>query len=237
MARKMTEWPSKRGPITKIMPSDGCIGDTVPLAVGKWYEFHEFGWHMGNVGFNIRPNLVGQAPHQRTDIVFNLCEQRLIARGGLQHLLQRADGILTLRKNFWIKGRFCSNDDFLDPSDFIAKTQRASTGRSQNLLLGSDKLGVNLRASFQPNTAGEQSAIGLISDCGFQRFPNTVGHVSQIGCIIQRHRQYGPAHYVTGHRFEIDNFAVFYCDQMCAFRPGFPYMTPLQIAGEYNVRL
>ena len=56
MARKMTEWPSKRGPITKIMPSDGCIGDTVPLAVGKWYEFHEFGWHMGNVGltkFNV----------------------------------------------------------------------------------------------------------------------------------------------------------------------------------------
>ena len=50
MARKMTEWPSKRGPITKIMPSDGCIGDTVPLAVGKWYNFHEFGWYMGNVG-------------------------------------------------------------------------------------------------------------------------------------------------------------------------------------------
>ena len=52
MARKMTEWPSKRGPITKIMPSDGCIGDTVPLAVGKWYDFHEFGWHMGNVGLD-----------------------------------------------------------------------------------------------------------------------------------------------------------------------------------------
>ena len=52
MARKMTEWPSKRGPITKIMPSDGCIGDTVPLAVGKWYEFHEFGWHMGNVALS-----------------------------------------------------------------------------------------------------------------------------------------------------------------------------------------
>ena len=47
MARKMTEWPSKRGPITKIMPSDGCIGDTVPLAVGKCYDFHEFGWYMG----------------------------------------------------------------------------------------------------------------------------------------------------------------------------------------------
>ena len=53
MARKMTEWPSKRGPITKIMPSDGCIGDTVPLAVGKWYDFHEFGWYMGNVGLDI----------------------------------------------------------------------------------------------------------------------------------------------------------------------------------------
>ena len=52
MARKMTEWPSKRGPITKIMPSDGCIGDTVPLAVGKWCDFHEFGWYMGNVGLN-----------------------------------------------------------------------------------------------------------------------------------------------------------------------------------------
>ena len=54
MARKMTEWPSKRGPITKIMPSDGCIGDTVPLAVGKWYEFHEFGWYMGNVGLKFQ---------------------------------------------------------------------------------------------------------------------------------------------------------------------------------------
>ncbi len=31
MARKVTEWPSNRGPISKIMPSDGCKGDTVPL--------------------------------------------------------------------------------------------------------------------------------------------------------------------------------------------------------------
>ncbi len=55
MARNMTEWPSKRGPITKIMPSDGCKGDTVPLAVGKWNDFHEFGWHLGNVGLNNCP--------------------------------------------------------------------------------------------------------------------------------------------------------------------------------------
>ena len=50
MARKLTKWPSKRGPITKIMPSDGCERDTVPLAVGRWYDFHEFGCHLGNVG-------------------------------------------------------------------------------------------------------------------------------------------------------------------------------------------
>ena len=64
MARKMTEWPSKRGPITKIMPSDGCIGDTVPSAVGKWYDFHEFGWYMGNVGqeFPHQPNCRPSVP-------------------------------------------------------------------------------------------------------------------------------------------------------------------------------
>ena len=50
MARETTKWPSTRWPITKIMSSDGCNGDTVPLAVGKWYDFHEFGWYMGNVG-------------------------------------------------------------------------------------------------------------------------------------------------------------------------------------------
>ena len=41
MVRKMTEWPSKRGPITKIMLPDGVKGDTAPLALGLWYDFHE----------------------------------------------------------------------------------------------------------------------------------------------------------------------------------------------------
>ncbi len=50
MARKVTEWPSKRGPIAKIMPSGGCKGDTVPLAVERWYDFPEFGGYLGNVG-------------------------------------------------------------------------------------------------------------------------------------------------------------------------------------------
>ena len=49
MARKMIEWHSKRGPITKIMLSDGGKGDTAPLALGPWYDFHEVGCHMGNV--------------------------------------------------------------------------------------------------------------------------------------------------------------------------------------------
>ncbi len=50
MAGKVTEWPSNRGPISKIWPSDGCKGDTVPLAVGMGYFFHGFGWYPGNVG-------------------------------------------------------------------------------------------------------------------------------------------------------------------------------------------
>jgi len=50
MAKNMTEWPSKRWPITKIMSSDGCKRDTAPLALGLWYDFHEFGCHLGNVG-------------------------------------------------------------------------------------------------------------------------------------------------------------------------------------------
>ena len=30
--------------------SDGCKGDTVPLAVGQRYNFHKVGSHLGNVG-------------------------------------------------------------------------------------------------------------------------------------------------------------------------------------------
>ena len=64
MARKMTGWPSKRGPIAKIMPSDGCKEDTVPLAVGRWYDFHKIGWHLGNLGVHdvIEINRVLEGP-------------------------------------------------------------------------------------------------------------------------------------------------------------------------------
>jgi hypothetical protein len=50
MAENVGKWPSKRGPISKIRPSDGCGRDAVPLAVERWYDFHEFGCHLGNVG-------------------------------------------------------------------------------------------------------------------------------------------------------------------------------------------
>ena len=54
MTRETTKWPSTRWPITKIMSSDGCKGDTVPLEMGPWYDFHEVGCHLGNVGEDAR---------------------------------------------------------------------------------------------------------------------------------------------------------------------------------------
>ena len=50
IAGKVSGWPSNRGPISKIRPSNGCKGDVVPLALGQWYDFHEVGCHPGNVG-------------------------------------------------------------------------------------------------------------------------------------------------------------------------------------------
>ncbi len=50
MAENQGKWPSKRGPISKIRTSDGCGRDAVPLVVERWYDFHGFGCHLGNVG-------------------------------------------------------------------------------------------------------------------------------------------------------------------------------------------
>jgi len=46
MAENPGEWPSNRGPISKIRPSDSCGRDTVPLAVERWYDFSEFGGYL-----------------------------------------------------------------------------------------------------------------------------------------------------------------------------------------------
>ncbi len=43
MAEYLDIWPSKRGPIAKIRPSDGCGRDAVPLAVERGYDFPEYG--------------------------------------------------------------------------------------------------------------------------------------------------------------------------------------------------
>ena len=45
MARETTKWPSTRWPITKIMSSDGCNGNRVPLEMGPWYDFRELLMH------------------------------------------------------------------------------------------------------------------------------------------------------------------------------------------------
>ena len=50
MLECLGERPPKRWPISKIRPSDGRGRGAVPLAVGRWYDFHEFEWHLGNVG-------------------------------------------------------------------------------------------------------------------------------------------------------------------------------------------
>ena len=59
MARKMTEWPSKRGPITKIMPSDGWHRGYSSLGGGKVVRFPRIWMVYGECRFNyIRKCLV-----------------------------------------------------------------------------------------------------------------------------------------------------------------------------------
>ena len=55
---KFAQWPSGRGLISRIRPSDGCGSDAVPLAVERWYDFHGFGCHLGNPG-NMALNTLG----------------------------------------------------------------------------------------------------------------------------------------------------------------------------------
>ena len=47
---KFGQWPSGRGPISRIRPSHGYGSDAVPLSGVRWYGFHGFGGHLGNVG-------------------------------------------------------------------------------------------------------------------------------------------------------------------------------------------
>ena len=49
MAENLGKWPSKRGPISNIGPSDGRARDAVPLAVERRHGFPEFGGYLGNI--------------------------------------------------------------------------------------------------------------------------------------------------------------------------------------------
>ena len=50
MAENLGKWRSKREPISKFGLSNGGKAGTAPLALGLWYDFHEYEWHLGNVG-------------------------------------------------------------------------------------------------------------------------------------------------------------------------------------------
>ncbi len=57
MAENLGKWPSKRGPISEIRPSDGRGRDAVFLALERRYDFPESGGYLGNVGlFTTPPN-------------------------------------------------------------------------------------------------------------------------------------------------------------------------------------
>ena len=50
MAANLAKWPSNRGLISKIRPSDGCKEDTAPSTVVRGYDLCKPGGHLGNVG-------------------------------------------------------------------------------------------------------------------------------------------------------------------------------------------
>ena len=54
MAANLAKWPSNRGLISKIRPSDGCKGNTVTSTVVRGYDLRKPGGHLGNVGSTCR---------------------------------------------------------------------------------------------------------------------------------------------------------------------------------------
>jgi len=59
MAEKLGKWASNRGLISKIRPSDGCKGDTVPSTVVRGYDLRKPGGHLGNVGSTLSGSTEG----------------------------------------------------------------------------------------------------------------------------------------------------------------------------------
>ena len=46
MAANLAKWPSNRGLVSKIRPSDGCKGNTVPSTVVRGYDLRKPGGHL-----------------------------------------------------------------------------------------------------------------------------------------------------------------------------------------------
>ncbi len=67
MAEYLGTWPSKRGPICKIRPSEGCGRDAVLLAVERRYDFPESGGYVGNVSYMLSSR--DNATTNRGDII------------------------------------------------------------------------------------------------------------------------------------------------------------------------
>ena len=121
MAENLGKWPSGRGPISKIRPSDGCGRDAVPLAVGRWYDFHEFGLHLGNVDLTLsalrpilsfadrsQPSVAGPHPPRRAGDVFSTAarhhppeSRHLSASPGAASPLNRPAGPVHPRPRYW----------------------------------------------------------------------------------------------------------------------------------------
>ncbi len=60
MAANLAKWPSNRGLISKLRPSDGCKETTVPSTVIRGYDLRKLGGHLGNVGSRV-PTIISDA--------------------------------------------------------------------------------------------------------------------------------------------------------------------------------
>ena len=102
MARKMTEWPSKRGPITKIMPSDGCIGGYSSLGGGKVARIPRIWMAYGECRFNVLPQkrLIEMSRLNETNIQnqLNLEDERVQRGSGIAVDVLQAKSRLQLAK-------------------------------------------------------------------------------------------------------------------------------------------
>ena len=82
MAENTGTSPSKRGPIAKIVPSDVYKRAAVPLAVEQWYNFRDFGCHLGNVGLaelsDCELMVEGIGDDKISDITTNILRKMLI---------------------------------------------------------------------------------------------------------------------------------------------------------------